>query len=148
MTIIAILLSSVLLLIAVLHFLWAIKIWFPVRDEEQLAKTVTGFKNLKHMPSTLACLFVCVALFSMSALPLLITNIVRLEFIPIWILATLCFLAGFIFLFRGIVGYLPVFSRITPEQPFRTYDKLFYSPLCLMIGSGFLILVWQYMVSI
>lgn len=148
MTIIAIPLSCVLVPIAVLHFLWAIKIWFPVKDEERLAKTVTGFKGRRRMPSTFACLFVSIALFLTAALPLLLTNILRQELIPPWLAAMFCFLAGFLFVFRGIIGYLPVFARMTPEQPFRTYDRYIYSPLCLVIGSSFLFLVWQYMVSL
>jgi hypothetical protein len=43
-----------------------------------------------------------------------------------------------VFLGRGLAGYTSARRRRFPEQPFATYDRLAYSPLCLMLGAGYL----------
>lgn len=143
--VISVSLTIILLIIALMHFLWALRIWFPVNDEGKLARTVAGFKGIERMPSVTACLIVGLFLVFIASLPMQITGMVKAVPVPMWLIASLCFGCGFLFLFRGIAGYLPVFVNLTPEQPFRTYDKLFYSPLCIFIGGGFLYLVWDYM---
>ena len=43
MTILALILSAVLLALAGLHILWAIGFWFPIRDEAALVKAVIAW---------------------------------------------------------------------------------------------------------
>jgi len=57
-----------LLAISVLHILWAAKIWWPVRDEKLLARSVAGFPGIDKMPPPAACLFVAVSLLIVGAL--------------------------------------------------------------------------------
>ena len=45
------------------------------------------------------------------------------------------------FLGRGILGYTPWWRARHPVEPFATLDRRNYSPLCLWVGAGFLILV-------
>ena len=33
---------------------------------------------------------------------------------------------------------MPTFERALPEQPFLRLNRRFYSPLCVLIGLGFL----------
>ena len=47
---------------------------------------------------------------------------------------------GLAFLARGILGFMPWWRRLAPEQPFARLDRRFYSPLCLLIAAGFLVL--------
>ena len=47
---------------------------------------------------------------------------------------------GLLFLARGIAGYLPAWRQAHPEEPFRTNDLRVYSPLCLIVGVGFIVL--------
>jgi hypothetical protein len=47
---------------------------------------------------------------------------------------------GLVFLGRGIAGFTPWWRRLTPEQPFARLDQSLYSPLCLLIGLGFIVL--------
>jgi len=46
-----------------------------------------------------------------------------------------------VFLARGLLGYTKWWRQLTPEEPFASLDKKFYSPLCLWIGLGFGVLV-------
>ena len=46
-----------------------------------------------------------------------------------------------LFLARGVVGYTPRWRKVFTEEPFATLDRKNYSPLCLAIGIGFVILV-------
>ena len=49
-----------------------------------------------------------------------------------------------VFAARGAVGYITVWARLTPEEPFRSYDRRYYAPLCLLLGAGFAALSWQF----
>ena len=50
-----------------------------------------------------------------------------------------------VFLGRGVAGFTPKWRALTPEEPFATFDKKVYSPLCLMIGIGFAFLTyWRF----
>jgi hypothetical protein len=46
-----------------------------------------------------------------------------------------------VFLVRGGLGYTAWWAVRTPTEPFRRFDRKTYSPLCLILGAGFLILV-------
>jgi hypothetical protein len=54
--------------------------------------------------------------------------------VPVGLLLT------FVFLGRGIVGVLPAFERAAPEQPYLSLNRRIYSPLCAVVGIGFLFL--------
>ena len=47
-----------------------------------------------------------------------------------------------VFLARGIVGYTAWWATMTPEPNFRLNDRRVYSPLCLFLGLGFLVLIY------
>lgn len=46
-----------------------------------------------------------------------------------------------IFLGRGVFGFLPMMNITNPVQPFARFNRLYYSPLCILLGLGFLTLV-------
>ena len=46
-----------------------------------------------------------------------------------------------LFLVRGALGYTARWRAMFTEEPFATLDRKNYSPLCLAIGIGFVILV-------
>ena len=54
--------AMVALLIALVHFLWALRIFWPHRDEAVLARTVVGGRGIVAMPSPLQCHLVALAL--------------------------------------------------------------------------------------
>jgi hypothetical protein len=50
-------------------------------------------------------------------------------------------LLALVFIGRGILGYTPRWRAAFPVEPFATLDRRNYSPLCLVIGAGYLFLV-------
>lgn len=120
-------LMIILFCVAVLHALWGLEIWLPVRDEQQLARTVIGARGVTRMPGAIPCFLVVAGLFVIIA--------------ALWMGHTLLgrFIlwgATAVFLVRGVIAYSAFWQKMTPEQPFATYDKKYYAPLCLLIGAG------------
>ena len=122
--------SLILIVIAALHLLWALGYWFPIRDEARLARTVAGFKGIDKMPGAAACAMVVVALlFVTSAL-----------WWPAGGLRSLILVgAVLVFGLRGVAAYMPQWRRLTPEQPFATFDRRYFGPLCLFLCAGILV---------
>lgn len=131
MSLLAYVLSTLLLIPAALHLLWAMGYWTPIRDEAQLARSVVGAPGITRMPGAVACALVAVVLFFAALLPHLV-----------WFPYRNLLQSGFaaVFLLRGSAAFLPAWRRLVPEQPFATLDRRFYGPLCLLLGTGFLIL--------
>lgn len=131
--------AAVLCGLALLHALWAARIWWPFADETALARAVAGFPGMTAMPNALSCLVVALFLSCAALFVLDLGGVLKSGFREFEILGGLV-LAG-IFLARGVVGYLPFWSRLTPEQPFRSLDLAYYSPLCLALGVSIAILL-------
>ncbi len=128
-----------LLAIAMVHFLWAFGFNYPVKDQKTLAHTVAGFKGNDTMPpryiSALVGILVLIAGIWVLAMA---------DPAPSAILTSGGVVLTLVFLGRGVVGYTKRWAEITPKEPFRSLDKKFYSPLCLGIGVGILVLVlWR-----
>ena len=135
--IVAALVAVPLLAVAIAHLLWSVGIMWPIRDRQLLARTVVGAPGVARMPPKyisfgvfLLMLGGCVVAFAVadptSGGPGL---------------TLLALLAAIGFLARGGVGYTGWWAARTPEEPFRSLDRKSYSPLCLAVGIGFLILV-------
>ncbi|OUS21114.1 hypothetical protein A9Q95_10745 [Rhodobacterales bacterium 59_46_T64] len=45
------------------------------------------------------------------------------------VMAALCFA-------RGLGAYVPALRRSRSEEPFATFDRRYYAPLCLVLGGG------------
>jgi hypothetical protein len=124
-----ILLTALLALIALVHALWGFGIWVPIRDEEQLARTVLGAKGVTRMPGAIPCFLVVAGLFVLMAA----------LWMPHMLLARIILWGAFgVFAIRGALAYTKIWRRMTPEQPFATYDKKYYGPLCLLLAAGLL----------
>ncbi len=131
MLVLAIMSLVIVVVISGLHFAWAAKIWWPIADEKQLVRTVAGFPNVDRMPPTAASLFVALALCCVALL--LLAEI--LQPAPHKMVSFALLGAGLVFLGRGVIGFTPFWWRITPEQPFRTLDLKYFSPLCVALGA-------------
>lgn len=128
-----------LLAVCFAHAMWAFGSKWPAHDEASLARTVTGFRGVTRMPPRFASAAVSLGALVAATLALFMSDPA-----PNAVLTTIGFLLAAGFLARGIAGYLPAWAELTPEQPFRQLDRKFYSPLCLVIGAGFLFLsVWR-----
>lgn len=144
MKILSLSVTLLLFVIAMIHILWGQGIWWPVRDEAELARTVVGAKGLSAMPSPLACFSVAIALMVIASLSLILGHHVVTDIFPRWLVSLLALAASLVFLLRGLVGYTAVWMDMTPEDPFRTYDMWVYSPLCIFLGLSLFILLKQY----
>jgi len=125
-----------LLAVSMAHFLWAFGRTWPIRDEKLLAQTVVGFRDIDRMPPRLASFGVALATLAAGIFALALADhdsgglAMTLIALP----------AAAVFLARGIVGYTAWWAEKTPEPSFRFNDRRVYSPLCLLLGAGFLAL--------
>lgn len=126
-----------LLAVSMAHFMWAIGRKWPVKDEKRLAQTVVGFKGVERMPPKLMSFAVSVMALAAGIIGLSLAD----KLSGGWWLDALGILFGLVFLARGVLGYTAYWAALTPEEPFRTLDRKNYSPLCLVLGLGFLTLV-------
>ncbi len=125
-----------LLVVAFAHLLWALGTAWPLQSEELLAQTVVGSPEITRMPNRFLTLLVAIALFvvALSAMALADPG----GGLPRTVIGAIFAL---IFLGRGVLGYTAWWRARHPTEPFATLDRRNYSPLCLWIGAGFLILV-------
>ena len=139
MTVLAVILSFVLLLITTLHVYGGIGGIWPGTDQASCARAVVGFRGVDEMPSSLASFAVAACLALATLWPLALTGVFATPF-PREGLAATALMIGLVFLGRGIAGFTSWWRRLAPEQPFARLDQSFYSPLCLLIGLGFVVL--------
>lgn len=126
-------------LIAALHVYWGFGGLWPADDVRSLIDTVVGDPRMTQMPSTALTLVVAALIFASGVFALAAqaraSRIVRL-----FVKAAVATIA-LVFVGRGVSGYaLPEDIRARLSEPFATYDQLFYSPLCLVLGAAFVAL--------
>ncbi len=124
-----------LLAISMVHMLWAFGASYPVKDQASLARTVAGFKGIDRMPPKMASFGMSLAALAAGIWALALT-----DESTSWVLTAGGIFLSLVFLGRGAMGYMKFWRELTPEEPFATLDKKFYSPLSLGMGLGFTIL--------
>ncbi|WP_411642180.1 DUF3995 domain-containing protein [Loktanella agnita] len=127
MMVLAILMSLILGAVALLHVFWGFGIWLPIRDEAALTRAVVGARGVTRMPGPIPCFLVALALGLVIAA--LWTQGWMISRIILW-------LAIVVFLGRGLLAYTKHWRKMTPEEPFATYDRRIYGPFCLMLAAG------------
>ncbi len=140
MDLIAVAIALILTLVALVHIGWALGMMWPGTDEASLSRTVVGTPEATTMPPRTITAIVAAAIFLAALWPLFWRGLLpyphavpqTLMWLGMWALA-------FVFLGRGIIGYLPAMAKT--EQPFRRLNRIYYSPLCIALGLGFLVLV-------
>jgi len=127
------LLSIVLLVIAAIHLLWAVGVFWPIKTEAKLARAVIGAKGIDKMPPGWASLMVALLLTIAALWPWLTPENTAL------VMYHRLGFGGLIVIFglRGIFSYLPFWRNLTPEQPFSRNDQRYFGPLCLVIAACF-----------
>ena len=143
MTTLGIIVTLCMAAISLLHLIWAFGIWWPVRDETALARTIAGFKGIKAMPARSAGLFVALATGAIALLCLVLAEILVLP-VPRFIVFIAGLGAAGVLFGRGVLGFTPYWARTTPEQPFRRLDRKYYSPACLVLGISIGVLSWSF----
>ncbi|VAW16879.1 hypothetical protein MNBD_ALPHA12-584 [hydrothermal vent metagenome] len=121
-----------ILAIALVHLLWAFGFTYPAKTEAALAKTVLGYKGVTRMQPRMVSLGMAFAILAAGIWGLELTDPA-----PDIILSAGGIVLGLVFLWRGVIGYTSWWRQLTPEEPFATFDKKLYSPLCLGISLGY-----------
>lgn len=142
MMILAFVLSAILLLVTAAHVYWGIGGIWPGTDGASCARAVVGFRGVDTMPSTFACFAVAACLCLVTLWPLALEGVFATPFDKVGLAAT-AVMIGLAFLVRGVLGFTPWWRRLAPEQPFARLDRRFYSPLCLVIAAGFVVLAFS-----
>lgn len=142
MTLIALALTVVLTFVAGLHVYWGIGGVWPGTDQRSLAHAVVGFRGVDATPSPTACFAVAACLVLAALWSAALAGLFASPFQLAGLVAGAVMLA-LVFLARGIAGFTPAWRRLTPEEPFATNDRRFFSPLCLALGAGFLVLAFE-----
>lgn len=125
-----------LLAIAIALFIWSLGGSWPIRDKALLPRAVIGRPAVDHVPRLPAFL---------GAVASLVAGVVALALAdptagggPLTLAGALLAAA---FLARGIAGYTQQWRAAFPVEPFATLDRRNYSPLSIVIGAGFALLV-------
>jgi hypothetical protein len=134
--VVAALVFVTLLTVSLAHLMWSLGLTWPIREERLLARAVVGKAGLEHMPPRWASLFVAIATLGVGILALALADHTS-GGLPLTLAALP---AAAIFLVRGGAGYTTGWAARFPDPIFRYNDRLVYSPLCLFIGAGFLVL--------
>ncbi|TGL55862.1 DUF3995 domain-containing protein [Leptospira ognonensis] len=134
-------LSFLLSLLSVLHIYWAIGGLWPGKTKQDLIDKVFG--RGETFPSMFACLVVAFGLFLAALTPILWLNKEAFHFNHLMnlFLNVFCYVLAFIFILRGVLGYLPFITKFW-NPVFVSYTKRIYNPLCILIGCGFLVLIF------
>lgn len=128
--------------IAVLHVYWGMGGRWPGTDEETCARAVVGFRGIRNMPSPAAAFAVAIALLAAAWIGLALGDLVAWPLSPS-LLALAGLAAAIVFLARGVAGFTPAWRKLAPELPFARNDVRYFSPLCLLLGAGFVFLVFR-----
>jgi hypothetical protein len=132
------LLAAIVFTLSAMHLTWAFGNTWPAKNERELARTVAGFRGIESMPPRGASAAVAVGLGLAGALVLLLADAHAKSATTSAAIAGLA--VAILFLGRGIIGFTPSWRRRTPEEPFATLDRHYYSPMCLLVGAGYLAL--------
>ena len=140
MNLIAMIIASIvfviLLTVALAHFLWALGSRWPIRDPELLARTVIGRPGVTRVPR-LASLVISVLVLGAGIVALSLADHSAGD----WLLTATGLVLAAAFFGRGALGYTAGWRSRFSLEPFVTNDRQVYSPACLIVGAGFLILV-------
>lgn len=129
--------------LGLLHMIWAAGGSFPFPNQQSLARSVVGRRGITRLPSRASVALLGVLLFAAAAAAAIMGHFatsvpaMKLALVPVGL-----FLSA-VFLLRGVVGILPAFERAAPEQPYLSLNRRLYSPLCALIGFGFLALTFS-----
>jgi hypothetical protein len=135
----AALLSLALLTIAAIHAYWGLGGVWPEKSAAELARAVVG-DGRSRMPPPGACFAVAALLAIVGAWPWLIVARAGSDLVLAGGLAI-----SAVFFLRGLAGYSPRWRARHAVEPFASRDRSLYSPLCLMLATGFLALLSQEM---
>jgi hypothetical protein len=133
---IAVLIALLLTVVSAMHFAWAFGSHWPTQSESELARMVVGTNGITQMPPQILTGIVAVLIALAALWPLAWIGAVNLR-LPSWIITSGMVVLTLIFLSRGIAGYLPIVTSTSAEEPFATLNRLYFSPLIIVVGLMF-----------
>lgn len=131
---------TLLISIAALHVAWGFGVVWPARNERQLVSWVAGAKGVQNIPPLSQCLLAGIGIGFFGFVALLLSNALPSPLPALWTKAA-GILSAFLFAGRGLAGYLPQWRRRFPQEPFATFDRYVFAPLCLLLAAGYATLV-------
>ena len=126
-----------LLALAIAFLLWSIGRTWPMRDKDMLARAISGRPGAAAVPPWWITFLVGAFFLTAGVVGLALADH---DSGGAW-LSALGVALSVLFLVRGGMGFTPRWRRVFPAEPFATLDRKTYSPLALLIGVGFAILV-------
>ncbi len=135
--IIASVIFVILLAVAIASFVWSVGGTWPIRSKDLLARAVVGRPGAPRMPPRIVSFGVAAASLVVGVIALSLADHAA-GGTSLSLLGLLC---GMLFIARGMLGYTAGWRARYPQEPFATLDRRSYSPLALIVGAGFLVLV-------
>jgi hypothetical protein len=139
MSFIALAIFLLLTAIAGIHVAWGTGVRWPRKTEAELVSTVIGHRS-DRMPTPNQCYLAALAIYIPGTIAVMLAGLIDAS-----VLAFTIPLAGaaaaLVFAGRGIAGYVPAWRARHPREPFASLDRHYYSPLCLLLAAGFLVLL-------
>ncbi|MGZ5836179.1 MAG: DUF3995 domain-containing protein [Xanthobacteraceae bacterium] len=126
--------------IAVVHLTWAFGSRWPARSERALVALAVGRTGQTRMPTPLQCVAAATAVFVAGLWALALTDFAILSFKPI-VVTIIAIIITAILALRGIAAYTTAWRVRFSQEPFATFDRTKYGPLCLLLAVGFAALV-------
>lgn len=123
-----------------LHAIWGLGISWPLQNEKALVNAVAGFRGIERMPPKSATFTVALLVLLAALIACDLGKISHI--LPSRIAIAGGIVIAAVFWGRGLLGYTRFWAQLTPEEPFRWLDRLFYSPLCLVLGICYAALLW------
>ncbi|MBG0826360.1 DUF3995 domain-containing protein [Planomonospora sp. ID67723] len=141
--------ATALLAVSGLHAVWATGRYWPLEDATAFARGVVGVESTGLLPSGgatagVAVLLCCAAVLLLIRADALGPGVRRLAVrLPRRLIAVGCGVVAAVLLARGVGGlamHLLGGSGQTPEE-FVAWDRALYSPLCIGLGIGALLVL-------
>ena len=142
MTAIAAALTIIVAAIAALHAYWASGGLWPSSNPADLSNIVVGRAGARIMPRPKLTALIAAMIAAAAAWPLLMSPLVGRYLAP-ELAALGSFALAAVFLLRGVAGFMPWMAKRHSAEPFASYNRKYYSPLCLALGAGFLTLAFN-----
>lgn len=136
----ALFIALVLGLTSALHFYWAAGGMWPASNEQSLARTVIGANGIAAMPDRWLTIAVASCIGLAAIWPMLWLGWIVTP-APDWLLTAGMAVLSFVFIFRGIAGFVPAVRKMNSEEPFATLNARYFSPLIVLLGLIFIVLL-------
>jgi len=127
---------AILLVVSLVHLAWAFGMAWPAKQRDMLVPTVVGLPKEKPMPPAVLTVVVAFAITCLGVVALWGAGVISVSgFAGVKGWALLGVAA--IFSVRGIVTYFPISPFKSAAEPFRSLNRRYFSPLCLLLSAGY-----------